>query len=65
MERLAMSEVEPEELKNVLGELKHLLNSGRIGDEKAMKVFDLTELDAFVRDTADAFCRDMEVFLHR
>lgn len=65
MERLAMSEVEPEELKNVLGELKHLLNSGRIGDEKAMKVFDLTELDAFVRDTADAFCRDMEVFFHR
>lgn len=63
MESLEMTEVRPEELKDVLEELEYLFSKGKIGDEKLMKVFDLKELETFVRDTAEAFCRHIEAFL--
>lgn len=59
-----MNEVQPEALKDVLEELEYLFSRGCIGDEKWMKVFDLAELEAFVRDTAEAFCRHMEDLMH-
>ena len=64
MELLGMNEVQPEALKDVLEELEYLFSRGCIGDEKWMKVFDLAELEAFVRDTAEAFCRHMEDLMH-
>ena len=59
LENVNMDEVDASKLYEVLEELQCICHKGRAGDEKKLKVFDLTELEAFVQGTASAFCQHM------
>lgn len=61
---LKMDEVKAEEIERVLKELRHLCGRSQTGDEKGMRVFDLTELETFVRQTAEAFCTHVAHLMH-
>lgn len=64
MESLGMDEVNGRDLQKVLNELNYLCSRGKTGDEKAMKVFELTDLETFVRQTAESFCTHMKHMFH-
>lgn len=61
LENVNMDEVDASRLRLVLEELDDIFRKGRPGDEKEMKVFNLEGLETFVRNTAEAFCRQMEL----
>lgn len=55
-----MTEVDPQKLECALEELHYLCASGKLGDEKELKVFELNRLDAFIMETSRTFCRHIE-----
>ena len=55
LEHVDMDEVQAQDLKRVIDELDHICQSGHIGDERTMAVFDLNSLDDFVQRTAKEF----------
>lgn len=55
LENIRMDEVEASDLPRVLAELDSLCHRGNPGDEKGMRVFNLTELADFVQRTAESF----------
>ena len=59
LENVNMDEVDASQLSRVLTELDYICRKGRPGDEKKMKVFNLEGLEAFVRNTAEAFCQQI------
>lgn len=61
LENVNMDEVDASQLRLVLEELDDIFRKGRPGDEKGMKVFNLEGLETFVRNTAETFCRQMEL----
>lgn len=54
-----MDEVNPANLKRVLEELEDICRKGKMGDEKAMMVFELESLDGFIQRTAKSFYEQM------
>ena len=59
LENVNMSEVDASQLSRVLAELEDICQKGRPGDEKKMKVFNLEELEAFVRYTSETFYKNV------
>lgn len=64
LENVNMDEVDASELERVLKELECICHKGKPGDEKEMKVFNLTGLEDFVWYTAEAFCQHMTQMSH-
>ncbi|MDD3221113.1 MAG: hypothetical protein EOM34_01885 [Clostridia bacterium] len=61
---LNMDEVRSEDLKKILEELNYLCDKGKMGDEKDLKVFELTELETFALRTAESFLSHMKHLIH-
>ena len=64
LENVNMSEVDASQLSRVLAELEDICQKGQPGDEKKMKVFNLEELEAFVRYTAETFYQNVIQLSH-
>ena len=55
LDDVGIDEIKGADLMNTLDEIQYLCNQKDLGDETAMKVFDLTDLENFVLKTAEAF----------
>lgn len=58
-----MDEVRLQDMEYICGELAHLLTLYHAGDERAIQVFDLEDLEQFLAETAHAFARVYGTYL--